>query len=136
MSVANISTTNIDLGSVVLEMHGTLDAVLRNAALTTQTFAAGTLLARHATDGKLYPYDPEDTTQDLDQPKYVLTYEVTAATATDTRVTVMSAGKVNQQRLVVHPDTAADADDLDKLLDRPIVPVDTTQLAKIDNPQS
>ena len=132
----SITTTNNDLGSVALEVWGTLDAVLRNAAGTQQVFAEGTLLARHATDGKLYPYDPADTTEDLDQPKYVLTYPVTAAATSDNRVTVMSAGKVNQRRLVIHDGTTVAAAHLDALLNRPIVPVDTTQLAKIDNPQS
>jgi hypothetical protein len=137
--VANITTTNVDLGSVALEVWGTLDAVLRNAAGAEHTFVEGTLLARHATDGKLYPYDPADTTEDLDQPKYVLMYDVTAAATSDNRVTVLSAGRVNQQRLLIDDGStveAAAAADLDKLLNRPIIPVDTTQLAKIDNPQS
>lgn len=134
--MANITTTNIDLGSVALEVWGTLSAVLRNAALTEQTFAEGTLLARHATDGKLYPFDPADTTEDLDKPKYVLTYPVTAAASSDNRVQVMSAGKVNSRRLVIHDETPVAAAHLDALLDRPIIPVDVEQLSKIDNPQS
>jgi hypothetical protein len=71
-------------------------------------------------------------------PKYVLPYAVTVAASSDARVTVLSAGKVNQRLLKVHgsPPTAANADHLDALLDRPIIPVDHTQLSKIDNPQS
>jgi hypothetical protein len=134
--VPNITTTNNDLGSAALEVWGTMDGVLRNAALTTQTFAEGTILARHASDGKLYPYDPADTTEDLDVPVAVLTYPVTAATATDTRVSVLSAGKVNQNRLVIHDGTTLAAVHLWALLNRPIIPVDIGQLSKIDNPQS
>lgn len=133
--MANITTTNIDLGSVALEVWGELNGTLRNAG-GAHTFVAGTLLALHATDHKLYAYDPADTTQDLDQPKYVLTYDVAAGAASDNPVTVMSAGKVNQQRLVIDNGTPITIVHLDALLSRPIIPVDTSQLAKIDNPQS
>lgn len=70
-------------------------------------------------------------------PKYVLTYPVTIGASTTGRVTVMSAGKVNSRRLKVHgaPPTAATAADIDALLDRPIIPLDLEQLAKVDNPQ-
>jgi hypothetical protein len=134
--VANLTITNNDLGSVVLELWGTVDGILENAALTTQVFVAGTLLALHATDGHLYPYDPGETSEDLEVPKYVLTYDVTLAASTDTPVTVMAAGKVNQSRLVIHDGTPITAPILDRLLNRPIIPVDAKQLAKIDNPQS
>jgi hypothetical protein len=134
--VANITVTNNDLGSVILEQWGTVDNVLENAALTEQTFVAGTLLALHATDGHLYPYDPGETSEDLEVPKYVLTYDVTLAASSDTPVTVMSAGKVNKNRLVIHDGTPITAAILDQLLNRPLIPVDVEQLARIDNPQS
>ena len=38
--------TNIDLARVVLEMWGSLDATLNNAAGSEQTFQEGTLLSR------------------------------------------------------------------------------------------
>lgn len=132
----NITITNNDLGSVVLESWGTLDGkVLRNAEVTAETFAAGTLLALHATDGKLYPYDPAAVADNLQFPKYVLPYAVEALASSDNAVQVLSAGRVNQNRLVIHDGTAITAAMLDQLLDRPIVPVDVTQLAQIDNPQ-
>lgn len=135
--MANITITNVDTGSVVLELWGALDGkVLRNAADTEQTFAPGTLLALHATDGKLYPFDPDATTEDLEIPKYVLTYPVTLAATSETPVQVLSAGKVNQRRLVIHDGTAITAAHLDALLNRPIVPVNVEQLALPDNPQS
>jgi hypothetical protein len=135
--MANITITNVDTGSVVLDLWGVLDGkVLRNAAGTEETFAAGTLLALHATDGKLYPYDPAETSEDLEIPKYVLTYAVTLAATTETPVQVLSAGKVNKNRLVIHDGTAITAAHLDALLNRPIIPVDVGQLALIDNPQS
>jgi len=49
---------------------------------------------------------------------------------------VLSAGKVNQARLRIHAGTTLTAAHFDALLDRPIVPVDVTQIAQIDNPQS
>lgn len=64
-------------------------------------------------------------------PKYVLTYPLTVLASASASVTVMSAGKVNQRRLFVHgaPPTLATANDLDVLLNRPIIPVDIVQLA-------
>ena len=64
-------------------------------------------------------------------PKYVLTYPLTVLASASAAVTVMSAGKVNQRRLFVHgaPPTVATANDLDVLLNRPIIPVDINQLA-------
>jgi hypothetical protein len=134
--VANITITNIDLGSVALEVWGTFAGILRNAGVAEDTFAEGTILARHATDGKFYPYDPAETSEDLEIPKFVLTYDVTAAAESDNAVTVMSAGRVNQNRLVIHDGTTITAAHLDALLNRPIIPVDVDQLAKFDNPQS
>ena len=134
--MANITITNNDLGSVALEVWGTLEGVLRNAAGDEETFAEGTILARHATDGKFYPYDPAETSEDLEVPKYVLTYAVTAAATSDNPVTVLSAGKVNKNRLVIHDGTTITAAHLDALMNRPVIPVDVKQLAKIDNPQA
>jgi hypothetical protein len=64
-------------------------------------------------------------------PKYVLTFPLTVLASSTTAVTVMSAGKVNQRRLFVHgsPPVAANADQLDALLNRPIIPVDVVQQA-------
>lgn len=133
----NITITNNDIGSVVLDLWGAQDGVLENAELTEQTFAAGTLLALHATDGHLYPYDPADATgEDLEIPKFVLTYEVTIAASDDAPVTVLNAGRVNKNRLLIHDGTTLTAAMVDQLLNRSIIPVDVKQLALIDNPQS
>lgn len=53
----NITTTNVDLGSVLLELWGSVDATLENVELTEQTYAAGTILSRLAS-GNLVPYAP------------------------------------------------------------------------------
>lgn len=133
--MANITTTNIDLGSAALEVWGELDATLHNGSVTEQTVRDGTLLARNVADGKLYPFDPASIVPDLNVPSYVLTYDVVVPVG-DIPVTVMSAGKVNQDRLRIHDGTAVTAAHLHALLTRPIIPVKTQQLAKIDNPQS
>jgi len=133
--VANITITNIDLGSVALEVDGVLEATLHNGSVTEQNVREGTLLARNVADGKLYPFDPASVVPDLNVPCYVLTYDVLVPVG-DIGVTVMSAGKVNQNRLRIHDGTPVTAAHLHALLTRPIVPVDVEQLAKIDNPQS
>lgn len=74
---------------------------------------------------------------DIEPPQYVLTHEKVVAASSSSPVTVLAAGKVNQNRLKVHgaPPTAATAAHFHALLNRPIIPVDIKQLAKIDNPQ-
>jgi hypothetical protein len=217
--VPNITTTNIDLSRVALEVWGVLAAVLQNVEVTDQSYLEGTLLTRNPANGKLIPFaasaadtivdvtvdvaslaantetdtavvvpgalvgdsivvtplgtwpagltapqgrclvagtvqvrignvtaapiDPASQSfrfslqHDLGAPEYVLTYPVTVTASSDGSVTVLSAGKVNQRLLKVHgaPPTAATADQIHALLNRPIIPVDGTQLAKIDNPQ-
>jgi hypothetical protein len=133
--VPNITITNIDLGSVVLELEGSTDGTLQNEEEEAATFAAGTILARQATDGKFYPF----ATAGLDGlaiPKAVLTHEVTVAAESGVPVQVLTAGKVNRQRLVIHDATPITAAHLDLLRDFSIIPVDVTQLGNIDNPQS
>jgi hypothetical protein len=213
----NITITNIDLGSVVLELWGQRDATLENVEITEQTYAEGTLLSRNAA-GNLVPfvaaavpdgivdvtvdYDSVPTLEAIDMavlvpgslvgdvitvvplgtwpvgitlPQgrclvagtvqvrvanvtagavnpgeqtlrfllqhnlapalFVLTHEVVLAASSTGPVQVMSAGKVDQNRLVIHDATAITAAMLDDLLTRTIIPVDVKQLAKIDNPQ-
>ena len=129
----NLIITDCDIGSVPLEVTGTLDGILENSAVTAETFLPGTLLAR-GVDGHFYPYDPGDVA--LDTPVYVLTYEVIVPGASEASVTVMTAGKVNQNRLVIHDGSPITADILDLLLNRSIIPVDVKQLGATDNPQS
>jgi hypothetical protein len=213
----NITITNVDLGSVILELWGKRAGTLENVEVTEQTYAEGTLLSRNAA-GNLVPFVPAavpdgtvDVTVDYDSvptleaidmavlvpgalvgdivtitplgtwpvgitlPQgrvlvagtvqvrvanvtagavnpgsqvlrfdlehnlapalFVLTYEVVLAASSSTPVEVMSAGKVDQNRLVIHNATVITAAMLDDLTARGIIPVDVKQLAKIDNPQ-
>jgi hypothetical protein len=133
--VPNITITNVDTGSVVLELEAATDGTLQNAAITAETFVAGTLLARQATDGKFYPFDGAGL-DGLAIPKAVLTYDVTVPATSGAAVRVLTAGKVNALRLVIHGGTAITAAHLDLLRDFSIIPVDVAQLGNIDNPQS
>jgi hypothetical protein len=133
---SNINVTNVDSGSVLLEKWGEVDKTLVNSEIVETVFLAGTLLALHATDGKLYPYDPAALTENINVPKYVLTYDVTVAASSDLAVMALSAGKVNQNRLRLQGGGPVTAAILDQLLDRPIIPVAVAQLCVIDNPQS
>lgn len=132
--MANITITNIDLGSVVLEKVGEAEGLLKNAVASEVTFAAGTILARDASDLMFYPYDP-DGTDGLDAAKFVLPYAVTLAASATGMVTVLTAGQVNQSRLVIHDATVITQAHLDQLRDFGITPVNVQQLAKVDNPQ-
>lgn len=130
----NITITNIDLGSVVLADDAWSDGLLRNAGGAPVTFAEGTILARHSTDLKFYPYDPAGA-NGLNAAKAVLTYPVDVGATSDAAVRVLIAGQVNQRRLKIHDGTTITAAHLDSLRDCGVVPVDVAQLGKIDNPQ-
>lgn len=134
--MANITITNIDNGSVVLDLRGAADGLLRNAdAEDPVTFLEGTILARHTGDGKFYPYDPAGA-NGLNVAKAVLAYEVgPVAAASDVAVRVMTAGDVNANRLRIHDGTTITQAHLDGLRDYAIIPHAVTQLTKYDNPQ-
>lgn len=131
----NIITENVDLGGVVLEQEAAADAILRNSdADDPATFAEGTILARNSSTLKLEPYAPAGSTG-LNIPVAVLTYDVgPVAAVTDVGVRVLTAGKVNQRRLIIHGGTTITAAHLDLLRSFAIVPVDVAQLGKYDNP--
>jgi len=133
---SNITITNVDSGSVVLEKWGEVDNLLVNSAIIETLFREGTLLALHATDGKLYPYDTAAVTENINVPKYVLTYDVTIPASSSAAVMALSAGKVNKSRLRLQSGGTVTAAIVDKLLDRPIIPVTVAQACTTDNPQS
>jgi Bacteriophage lambda head decoration protein D len=134
--VPNITITNCDAGSVVVELGGTRDGLLVNTVASQVVFAEGTILAQHDTNGNLYPFDPDAVANDIEIPKFVLTYPVTIGASTNAAVTVLTAGKVNQNRLVIHDATPITNVHLNALRDFSIIPVDVEQLGSIDNPQA
>jgi hypothetical protein len=134
--VANITITNCDLGSVVLELGAAEDGTLVNAALTTETLVAGTILGRLAADGTWGPFAAAGA-GGLEIPKAVLTYDLDPlATLGSVAVQVMTAGKVNADRLIVHGGGTVTAAVLDGLRSYSIVAIATDQLSEIDNPQA
>lgn len=215
--MANITITNVDMGSVVLELEAAADATLQNVEVTDQTYAEGTILSRSPSTGNLVPYAPaavedlvvdvtvdiasipantapdtavvvpgslvgdavtieplgtwpvglgvpqgrvlvagtvqmrvENVTvgaidpgsqafrftleHDIAAPHSVLTYPVTVPASSSAPVRVLTAGKVNQNRLKIQAGTTIAAAHLDGLRDMSIVPVDVTQLGKLDTP--
>lgn len=133
--MANITITNVDTGGVLIIGRNYADGTLQNAdAEDPVSFAEGTILARHSSDLKFYPYDPAGS-NGLNVPKAVLTYPVDAVpAASGVAVRVLTEGEVNQTRLVIHDETPITAAHLDMLRDYGITPVDVKQLGKLDNP--
>lgn len=215
--MANITITNVDRGSVILELEAAADGTLQNVEVTDQTYAEGTILSRSPATGNLLPHAPaavEDlvvdvtvdvgsiaantapdtavtvpgslvgdavqieplgtwpaglgvpqgrvlvagTVQmrienptaapidpasqafrftlahDIAAPHSVLTYAVTVPASSTAPVRVLTAGKVNQNRLKIHGGTPIAAAHLDGLRDVSIIPIDVQQLGKYDTP--
>lgn len=134
--MANITIENIDTNGVILERGASADGVLVNAdEVDPATFAAGTIVARHATTLKFHPYDPAGT-DGLNLAKGVLTYEVgPVAAEAEAAVRVLISGRVNAGRLVIHDETPITAAHLDALRDYGIIAETVEQLSRVDNPQ-
>lgn len=85
------------------------DAMFRDELMTfgaAGSVAAGTILARNTTSGKLVPF-VKGGTAGAGEPKAVLTYSVEVDAAGDVAIRAAIVGKVRKQRLVI----AADGDD-------------------------
>lgn len=130
----NITITNVDTGSVALELFGAADGILNNAGADPVTYAAGTILARSTADGEFYPYDPAGL-DGLDVASAILTYAVEVAGTGSTPVRVLTAGKVIANRLAIHDGTEITSAHLDALRNFSIIPIDVTDLGATDNPQ-
>lgn len=127
----NLTITNCDTGSVTVEFGSSQDGILVNAVAAESVFPAGTLLALHSADGKFYAYDPASVVGDIGV--FVLTYDVTLAASASTGITALSAGKVNQRRLILHGGGAITPTHLAALRDFSIIPIDVDQLGAYDN---
>lgn len=98
--------------------------------------AAGTIVARHSTTGKFQIYAKGGPTNEDGIPKGVLTYAVTAAGAGDVSVSVLIAGVVNQDRLIIDADgdgSNIDGSVVDDLRDFGVNPQPVKQLGLLDN---
>jgi len=130
--MANIDTTNIDEGSVVVEAKATdfEDNLLTFAG--TDAFVAGTILARSGQKLVLYV----KTGGGANTPVAVLTYPVSRVGAGDVAIRALVGGTVNFDRLVIDNAQTVDKTVADALRNFGIVAVRVTQLANIDNPQA
>lgn len=129
--MSNITITENDNGSVALHVTAQEDGVVT----ASTDLLEGTLMARHATSGVFLPYATSGA-DGVDEVKGVLTYFIDVPGGGNHPVTVMTGGKVNKNRLVIH----ADGDDsnitpaiLDELRDYGIEVDDVSQLGGFDN---
>lgn len=130
----NMTVTNIDLGSVIIEGVADHDETLTFAG--ADTFVEGTILARDSVSGSLVPYVQGGATNENGIPKAILTYDVTAAGAGDVPIRAFEKGKVNFNRLVIDADgdnTNVTSAVKDQLRDYGIEVIDAQDLSILDN---
>jgi len=132
--MANITITNVDLGSVELE-----GAICRDELVTfagTDAFVAGTILARSTATDKLVLFVKGGVTNGNGTPKAVLLYDIERTGAGDVKARVCVKGHVNKDRLIIDSDgddSNIDGAVLDQLRDYGIVASNVQQLADLDN---
>ncbi len=132
--MANLTVTNVDLGSVILK-----DGEFRDDLLTfagAATVVEGTILARDSVSLKLVPFVKGGVTNENGIPKAVLTYDVEAAGAGDESIRDMVSGSVRAERLIIDADgdgSNVDAAVLDQLRDYSLVSIDVQELNILDN---
>ena len=134
MTDTNITITNNDLGNPIIELTAAEDGLLEFAG--ADTFVEGTILARNTSNDKFQPFAKGGVSNGNGIPVAILTHETTNTGAGDIAVRVAVTCKVIKQRLVID----ADGDDAnidggvrDQLRNASIWPIDTTQLAQLDN---
>ena len=130
----SLTTTNVDLGSVVMEGVADHDELLTFAG--ADTFAEGTILARDSVSLKLVLFVKGGVANENGIPKAVLTYEVSNVGAGDVPVRALQKGKVNFNRLIIDADgdnTNIDAVVMDQLRDYGIETQNVKDLSILDN---
>lgn len=131
--MSNLTTTNVDLGNVILS-----DAEFRDELIMFDgagSLAEGTILGRLTAGGNLAPFDPAGTDGE-EVPVAVITYDVEATGAGNVAARVMIAGKVRQERLIIDEDgddSNIDNVILDQLRNVGITPVSVRELNILDN---
>tara|TARA_R110000764_G_scaffold92882_1_gene176393 strand:+ start:1331 stop:1732 length:402 start_codon:yes stop_codon:yes gene_type:complete len=132
--MANLTITNVDLGSVILK-----DGEFRDDLLTfagAATVLEGTILARDSGTLKLVPFVKGGVTNENGVPKAVVTYDVVAAGAGDESIRDMVSGSVRAERLIIDADgdgSHVDAAVLDQLRDYSLISIDVQELNILDN---
>lgn len=132
--MANVITTNVDLGPIALEGAVCHDELVTFAG--TDTFVAGTILARDSVSGNLVLFVKGGNANGNGVPKAVLTYDIERTGAGDVAARVLVKGHVNRDRLVIDADgDGSNVDEvvIDQLRDYGIIASPVDQLAQLDN---
>ena len=129
-----MTTTNIDLGSFVIEVANVETLTL--AVTTAETLSEGLILSRNTTTGNGGLYARDGSTG-LDVPKYILMSDnvVSAAdvTAGTKNVRVMQGGKVREDRISTYAADTINYLEIDGLKDNSILVQSNTDLSVLDN---
>ena len=132
--MVNSTIENNDLGSVILQNAEFRDDLLTFAGAAT--VVEGTILARDSVSLKLVPFVKGGVVNENGIPKTILTYDVTAAGASDVPVRAGVKGSYNLSRLVIDADGDASNIDnavMDQLRNYGLVPIDVQELNIPDN---
>jgi len=132
--LSNITVTNNNTGSVILENPEFRDALLTFTGAAT--VKAGTILARDSVSGKLVPFVKGGSTNENGIPKEIITYDVVAAGAGDESVRSGILGEYKKELLVIDADGDASNVDIvveDKLRVYGLTPVNVKELNILDN---
>lgn len=126
--------TNVDTGQIAIDQCAWEHHNINFAG--ADVLAAGTILARHSTNGKFQIYAKGGVTNENGIPKGVLAASLVATGAGDLGCSVIVAGVVNRDRLIIDADgTGANIDGsvVDDLADYGITAKSVKQLAQQDN---
>lgn len=132
--MANITVNNVDLGAIAIK-----DAIFHDEIVNfsgADSFAAGTIMARHSSSGKLILFVKGGNSDGNGIPKAVLTYPIERSTGGDVYARVLVRGHVNRDRLIIDADgDGSNIDDvvIDQLRAYGIVASPVDQLAELDN---
>lgn len=135
--MANITTTDIDTGSLVLRDDEHSDGLLTLAG--ADVIAEGTILARDSSTLKYVLFVIGGVTNENGIPKAIMPYEVESTGAGDVAIRALVSGEVNAARLIVDADGDASnvtALELDQLRDFGILALNVDQLGVHDNPNN
>ena len=132
----NLTTTNNDIGNVILEGGATdFEPGLLTVAGAV-TVLEGTILARDSGTLKFVPFVKGGVVNENGIPKAVLTYEIVSAGAGDESLRAMVNGKVRTERLIIDADgdgSNVDSAVTDELRDYGITVISVTELNSLDN---
>lgn len=132
--MANLTITNNDLGSVILNSGAFQDGLLTVGGAVT--VLEGTILAVDSGTLKFVPFVKGGVANGNGIPKAILTYPITSAGAGDEPARVGISGEYRAERLVIDAD--GDASNIDQavkdgLRDYGLVPVNVQELGVQDN---